>query len=560
MFIKAKTEVKGTNMKKQVGSIFKNTTVASLVSAVIFVAVFCSFALLPTSVCEANSAMRYYEGRNSAGVVLTTKDSPVIVEKEDLTFDIQFDDNSARGLQIGSVSAKYTFKNTSDTTAKTNVVFPIDFLSNIIQTNDEFSKYGVKVNDETITSNLRYSYRLQDSTFSVGDELKYFKDEIISDEFYKPETVVYKYVYACTASDSFCKMYFGGVDSRKVVCERSYTKYWQNFDGAESIGFWVSDNEYIFYSIGEEIDFATRAKFFESYSLTDEVNGSLKLLSKQELTFGNLVYQYYDESYGVSKVDWYNAVYASLKKGYPQIAQGYNFNVYKNLYCWFEYDMTFEPLQTLVNEVVAPLYPAVNEMYSPSVYIFNYFVSPASTWKSFANLNVTINTNYYLIDASEDFEKIEGGYTWHSDTLPSNELQFSLCKSANPQPRSENVWNTISSIILLTVLEPLCIIIVGLVIVIVVIKKKGKNAKYGEPRNKEKRADKNQNLSDSDSNGSAQCADVLNENQIAADSPSNDNSQNGDVLNENSQTECEPKNIDLSKDEEEKGANDDMSK
>ncbi len=547
-------------MKKQVSSIFKNVTIATLVSAVIFAAVFCSFALLPTSVCEANSAMRYYEGRDSAGVVLTTKDSPVIVEKEDLTFDIQFDDNNASGLQIGSVSAQYTFTNTSDTTAKTNVVFPIDFLSNIIQTNDEFSKYGVKVNDETITSNLRYSYRLQGSTFSVGDELKYFKDEIISDEFYKPENVVYKYVYACTASDSFCKMYFGGVDSRKVVCERSYTKYWQNFDGAESIGFWVSDNEYIFYSIGEEIDFAERAEFFSDYERTSRVNGSLKLLSKQELTFGDLVYQYYDESYGVNKVDWYNAVYASLKKGYPQIAQGYNFNVYRNLYCWFEYDMTFEPLQTLVNEVVAPLYPAVNEMYSPSVYIFNYFVSPASTWKSFANLNVTINTNYYLFDASEGFEKIEGGYTWHSDTLPSRELQFSLCKSQSPQRRGYAAGDIVVKIILLTVLEPLCIVIVGLVIVIVVIKKKGKSAKYGEPRSKAKRADDKTNAADSDSNGSAQCGDASGENQSAADSPSNDNSQSGDVLNENSQTECEPKNIDLSKDEEENDANDDMSK
>ena len=110
MFTKLKTGVKGTNMKKRVNSVFKNATIATLVSAVIFVAVFCSIALLPTSVCEANSAMRYYEGRDASGVILTTKDSPVVVEKEDLTFDIQFDEHYLNGLQIGSVSAKYTLR------------------------------------------------------------------------------------------------------------------------------------------------------------------------------------------------------------------------------------------------------------------------------------------------------------------------------------------------------------------------------------------------------------------------------------------------------------------
>lgn len=534
-------------MKKRVNSVFKNATIATLVSAVIFAAVFCFFTLFPTSVCEANSAMRYYEGRDASGVILTTKDSPVVVEKEDLTFDIQFDEHYLNGLQIGSVSAKYTFKNTSDTEAKTNVVFPIDFLSVInYQNNDDSSKYGVKVNDETVTSNLRYSYKVQGSTFSVDDDLEYLKDEIITDEFYTPETVVHKYVYACTAGDSFCKMYFGGIDARKVVCDNVYTSYWQNLDGAESIGFWVNKNEYIFYSIGEEIDFAERAEFFSDYERTNRVNGSFKLLSKQDITFGDLAYQYYDENYGVSKTDWYNAVYASLKEVYPKIAQGYCFNVYKNLYCWFEYDMTFAPQETLVNEVVAPLYPDVNEMYSPTVYVFNYLVSPAYTWKSFANLNVTINTNYYLTDASEDFEQIEGGYAWHSDTLPSSELKFSLCKSQYPKSSGSKAGKFIANIVMITiiliVLEPICLIIVGLVIVIVVIKKKEKNAKYGEPRSKSKRARKKENR-----------------NVNKADSDS-DGEQYGDIFGEENKNENEPKNIDLSNDKEENGANDDTSK
>ena len=98
--------------------------------------------------------------------------------------------------------------------------------------------------------------------------------------------------------------------------------------------------------------------------------------------------------------------------------------------------------------------------------------------------------------------------------------------------------NAIINIILLSVLEPLCIIIVGLVIVIVVIKKKEKNAKYGEQRSKSKRARRNGNKTDSRSNGDA---------------------QNGGVFDGNDRNENEPKNIDLSSDKEEDGANDDKA-
>ena len=92
-------------------------------------------------------------------------------------------------------------------------------------------------------------------------------------------------------------------------------------------------------------------------------------------------------------------------------------------------------------------------------------------------------------------------------------------------------------------LEPLCIVIVGLVIVIVVIKKKEKNARYGESRNKSKRTrkskNKNVNKADSDTNGDEQC---------------------GNIFGEENKNENEPKNIDLSNDKEENGANDDTSK
>lgn len=460
-------------MKNTLFSTRRKSAVCGIAIAVFF-ATFALLALLPSSVCEANSAMRYYEGRDASGVILTTQNSPVIVEREDLTFDIQFDEHFLNGLQIGSVSAKYTFKNPSELTAKTNVVFPIARLEEMSGTSDLATAYGVKINDERVDTKLRFSYLERGNDFSV-DNVKLIKDEKIDHEFYKSDTVVYKYTYSCTAQDAYCSIYLGNLDKRKIVCGTVYTGYNQAFDGTVSISFFTENCDYVFYSIGEEIDVAERAKFYSDYSMKDTATGSFKLQSKQQITFEQLAFSYFEESYGVGEVDWYNAVMTSLDDA-DTVATSRDFNMYECLFGWFEYDMTFEPGQTIINEVVAPLYPDINDRYVPTVYGFTYLVSPASTWAGFKDLNVKINTNYYVISSQYDFEKVEGGYEWHSEALPTSELEFSLCKSENPVSRASQSKNKIESIILLTVLEPVCIAVVGLAIVIGVIKgKENKN-------------------------------------------------------------------------------------
>lgn len=461
----------------------------------------CAFIIaFPTSVCEANSALRYYEGRDSAGVLITTENNPIAVEREDLTFDIQFDDQ-LNGFQIGSVSAKYTFKNPSELTAKVNVIFPIAYLDQILYDPSSLDKFGVKIDDRTVERNLRFSYMLRDTSFSVASEFVKLKDEMIEDDFYTRDKVVHKYVYTCTASDGYCRMYLGGLDSRSVVCGLGYSSYKQNLDGTQFVTFLMGNsNEYTFYSIGDEIDFAERVEFFSDYDCKNKVFGSLRKIEESATTFEEFALKYYDESYGVSKVDWYNAAYLSLKSASSRIAIVDHLNVKRDLLCWFEYDMTFAPNQTIVNEVVAPMYPDIDEEHSPSVYVFNYLVSPASTWNGFKDLNVKINTNYYLIDASGDFETVEGGYRWHSDTLPDEELSFSLCASQNPGWRSRGAWKTLLSIILLSILLPICQIIVGLAITLVIIKKKYGFSNANKKKSHGKRKSRAQNDNSCDEN------------------------------------------------------------
>ena len=60
-------------------------------------------------------------------------------------------------------------------------------------------------------------------------------------------------------------------------------------------------------------------------------------------------------------------------------------------------------------------------------------MSPAKTWKSFGELEIVINTPYYVSSCSiEGFTKTETGYTVKLNGLPDGELTFNLSTSENP--------------------------------------------------------------------------------------------------------------------------------
>ena len=102
-------------------------------------------------------------------------------------------------------------------------------------------------------------------------------------------------------------------------------------------------------------------------------------------------------------------------------------NISSQLMRWYVYELTLEPGQTLVNTVEAPMYPSINLRDDPAVYGYTYLLSPAQTWAEFGDLEIVINTPYYLTASTlEGFEKTETGYSLSLDGLPEGDLIFSL--------------------------------------------------------------------------------------------------------------------------------------
>ena len=155
------------------------------------------------------------------------------------------------------------------------------------------------------------------------------------------------------------------------------------------------------------------------------------------MTFKDYALRDYDENSGILESDWYNARVELLRlssetwgSGLIQIEEG-DFSLMR----WYEYTLTLEPGQTLKNAVTAPLYPAIDAGYTPSLYSYTYLLSPAKTWAQFGELEVVVKTPYYMTESGIDgFTKTDGGYALTLPGLPESELTFTLSESETPQP------------------------------------------------------------------------------------------------------------------------------
>ena len=188
------------------------------------------------------------------------------------------------------------------------------------------------------------------------------------------------------------------------------------------------------------------------------------------------------EASPVSDTDWYNAVIAEFNQstvGESGIISSLpSLDLSNRLMRWYEYDITLGAGQRIVNTVTAPMYPTIDEGYSPSIYNYTYLLSPAATWRSFGTLEININTPYFLLDDTTPagFTQTDTGYTLRTDRLPDGQLTFSLSESQSPE-RSHYSY-TVNIIVILTVIALIVVAlnvaatIVAVVVCLIITRKK----------------------------------------------------------------------------------------
>ena len=408
----------------------------------------------------ANSAQTHWRGTSSTGAILSDEDCPIIVEHEALSFAIQefpqeyYEDAEDFLEYSGSVTAEYTFYNPADYTVHATLVFPFggypdyriiydrETEKRIRATDTE--KYEILVNGEAIEKELRHTLCFWGSRFEVEEELAKLDGETPNSDFYSPELPVTKYTFL--AKDVDVDTYDAATAAMVLTADAEETKvFMENQCGGASleqgarVDTWVDpEKAFSVYVIGKQIGLP-QWKFYHNGACTDEIDGRMELLSTESMTLKEFALSEYDAAYGVSEEDWYQAVIYQLD--YFEWAHGaihstevdLNAAERNRLMRWYQYGITLEPKERIINTVTAPIYPSIDVNYEPPIYTYTYLLSPAQTWADFKDLDITVDTSYFMT------ESIPEGFTWnnpnyelHLAALPEGELTFTLCTETNP--------------------------------------------------------------------------------------------------------------------------------
>lgn len=409
---------------------------------------------------NANSAQTYWEGVDQAGVAISDGDCPIIVEHELLTFDLQtlYHPYEEQTDNINKVTAQYTFYNPSDMTVSAKLLFPFGTNPWYGYTYDretgeridtDAQRCNILVDGEVVEKKIRYT--LYQGDFNVETDLPLVCDDFKEDSFYCPDTTVTLYRFELKNVDT-------SAFKAAVVCfEIPKGMGNQRFYVPNTIGGRIQDNGNMrviarvknsyslsLYVFGEPLETMPTFRFYQDAGAYDsqQISGYASFSSKRTMTFKDFALENWSEESGISEIDWYNATVTDLNGNtaaeHPFIRQSSHRSGFSNdLMRWYEYEITVKPGARIVNTVTAPIYPSVDANYDPSIYGYTYLLSPATTWKSFGNLDVVVNTPHYMLNCSLDgFEKTEDGYKASFDRLPEGELNFTLSSSEEPERKS----------------------------------------------------------------------------------------------------------------------------
>lgn len=411
---------------------------------------------------RANSAQSWWTGTDTTGAIITNEDCPLIVEHELLTFDINdFPQGHYFSLDeflaySGKVTAEYTFYNPADYKVDATLVFPFgnvpdygifyDSETGNYAMNGDTHKYDITINGDTTEKTLRHTLSLHGAKFNLEKDLPKLCDTYLKDNFYAPDLTVHKYTYIPKDVDK--KTFHAATACIYINTDNMKTRiYMENqcggsvssLDKGVRIDTWVDlEKDFSVYVIGEPLDHDLDWKFYSNGACEEEIEGKMELLNQSTLSFKEFALSRYKDNSGILEHDWYNAVvelfnYYAWACGALHSTE-IDLDITDQLMRWYEYDISLEPGERIVNAVTAPIYPSIRGDYEPPVYEYTYLLSPAKSWKEFGNLDILLNTPYYMIESGpEGFEYVNPGYELHLTGLPEGELVFKLSENRNPK-------------------------------------------------------------------------------------------------------------------------------
>lgn len=409
---------------------------------------------LPSAV-YANSAQMYWYGTTENAAAVIGEQVPIAVKSEKIVFDVQqFPDNFYNSDEeqkfadySASVTATYQFENTADYEVSARLAFPYGIKpSYLYRTFTYDDRYGVTVNGEKAEVVNRYTYNRGTGSWTEdyknGAAVGQLLDEKKTADGISTQTRVIKYIYKVGGAEY--GSYGAYVEMPKAKGQYLYSAetsveetldkivYGNSVFNGARIEFWVVCN-------GEEPDLQLYAK--SGNRSGEKIECTFEQISRTETTLGEYAEAVYafDDDNESAHIDWFNAIVDSIT---DSVSVSYSPNpfcdvdnfVSRKIMNWMEYTLVVPAGGSVANSVTAPLFPDIDDGWTPAVYQYGYLLSPAKGWQSFGTLDIEVNTPFKMVGAQENgFEKTETGYKAHFDSLPDGELTFRLSESENPE-------------------------------------------------------------------------------------------------------------------------------
>ena len=386
---------------------------------------------------EANTVPPYWEGADASGAIVKGDDCPVIVENQTIHLHIT---SLPRDGKVDSSSytseavTEYTFFNPTQEDVDMSLLLPFGVFPSYMSESAEDKVSAVTVDGEPAECAVRYSF--SSGAFQAEKDISRVLDEKKADAFYREDLPVYEYRIVLspydTTEDGYLKI--------KLCFNPKKTRVLFPLEGTRLciVGgdFYAytplrntRNQSAVFFAAGEALTEVVP-------QLNDDNENSVAVSAPliRSMTFSEFALSKWSEESGVSETDWYNAVVDMLneKSGYSGSVDSFTLT-FPRLMRWYEYEMKIPAESRVVSQVKAPLYPTVEGSKNPR-YEYSYLLSPAAKWADFKNIEIRIDTPYFLSNGSLDFVKLdkEGEYFTYSfkrASLPQGELTFVLTET-----------------------------------------------------------------------------------------------------------------------------------
>lgn len=397
----------------------------------------------------ANSGPVYWSWYPYSDIMVVDADSPIEVEGENLIFDFSKDDRSNHSYKC-MVTAEYEMLNPTDEDLSVQMAFPfVEDINNISYDDIKIFAGNEKLSYEIFlgeTANyLKDAAETQENNYDFKNIISTLSGDIyVAENFTENEIGKLYTIEVTTDSDDWIEIVLGLKFDPKST--KVFTSGFRGLDRNKEITkINASVREFDIlelFVLGDDIDFDIEG--YRDGTLQKKTDLYTYEISEKEEDL---------KSYLLERVRDYP--YQNYRDTIDNIRETQIYNIFSkaldteftnNLgYCSFDELMAYGRVNRIITLVYSVEFPkkssktisvgyqtfgTMDRRYTAeALYTYEYILNPAENWKDFKNLSIKIippDNSPYIVDSNIDFQKENHVYTATMESLPDNDLTFTL--------------------------------------------------------------------------------------------------------------------------------------